>query len=84
MLKSNIGRTICSDPNDFDSHYYLLNNTDVADAIKNGLVKSAWDHFIRHGFYEKRPWRIKVQLHGLDFESIINNWQKKRSGKHLC
>lgn len=40
---------------DFDEEYYLAANPDVVLAVKSGLVKTGWDHYIRFGRSEGRP-----------------------------
>lgn len=44
-----------------DEAYYLARNTDVADGIRNGKIRSAQQHFIDHGYFEGRlPYQIDV------------------------
>jgi hypothetical protein len=38
----------------FDSAYYLARNADVAAAISQGSVSSAWSHFLSYGQFERR------------------------------
>jgi hypothetical protein len=46
---------------DFDEAWYLKRYPDIADAIKQGLVPSAREHFINNGYFEGRlPFPIKV------------------------
>src|SRR5258708_40193457 len=50
-------RTIYMDP-----EWYLLNNLDIAEAIKTGVVANAEDHYVTYGYYEHRmPYEIKVE-----------------------
>ncbi|HZY13834.1 MAG TPA: hypothetical protein VFE89_13970 [Beijerinckiaceae bacterium] len=42
----------------FDEKAYLVQNGDVARAIKAGMFASAWDHFIRTGQQEHRRQRL--------------------------
>jgi hypothetical protein len=42
----------------FDEKAYLVQNGDVAHAIKAGMFASAWDHFIRTGQQEHRRQRL--------------------------
>jgi SAM-dependent methyltransferase len=38
----------------FDAPAYLRANPDVGKAVEEGRVRSAWSHFVSHGFREKR------------------------------
>ena len=38
----------------FDASAYLRANPDVAKAVEEGRVPSAWSHFVTHGFHENR------------------------------
>lgn len=42
-------------PDDFDEKVYLELNPDVANAIKNGTCKGAFEHYKEFGFKEGRP-----------------------------
>lgn len=46
--------------NEFDEDSYLQLNPDVAAAIRNGDVGSAWQHYLLDGFAEGRPWIPKA------------------------
>lgn len=39
----------------FDETAYLKSNPDVFEAVQNGAFSSAWEHYLAHGFQEKRP-----------------------------
>jgi SAM-dependent methyltransferase len=41
---------------DFDEERYLLQNPDVASAVRMDLFESGWQHFIEHGYAEGRTW----------------------------
>jgi SAM-dependent methyltransferase len=41
--------------NSFDAPAYLRANPDVAKAVEEGRVHSAWSHFVNHGYRENRP-----------------------------
>lgn len=41
-------------PEEWDETTYLCNNPDVAKAIQLGIFSSGYDHFKKHGYYEKR------------------------------
>ena len=44
-----------------DEAWYLRQYPDVAEAIRNGIVKSAKDHFLNDGYFEGRlPFEIRV------------------------
>lgn len=44
-----------------DEVFYLERNLDVAKGIQDGLIRSAQDHFVRHGYFEGRmPYQIWV------------------------
>jgi hypothetical protein len=44
-----------------DEDFYLSRNPDVAAGIRNGSIRSAWEHFVDHGYFEGRlPYRIEV------------------------
>jgi hypothetical protein len=44
-----------------DEEWYLRQYPDVAEAIRNGVVSSAKDHFLNDGYFEGRiPFLIKV------------------------
>lgn len=44
-----------------DEEWYLRHNPDVERGIKNGLLQSARQHFLDHGFFEGRlPFRMSV------------------------
>ena len=46
----------------FDEKWYLSKYPDVADAIRDGLVADARDHYAQHGYFEHRlPFRIVVE-----------------------
>jgi len=38
----------------FDANFYLAQNPDVLQAVKNGTISSGLDHFIKYGQFEKR------------------------------
>lgn len=38
-----------------DEAWYLLQNPDVAQGIKDGTIESAQGHFVDHGYFEGRP-----------------------------
>lgn len=45
----------------FDSDWYLRRYPDVADAIRNGILASALEHYCHSGYFEHRmPYRIEV------------------------
>ena len=45
----------------FDEAWYLSKYPDVKDAVRRGIVASARDHYVTHGFYEHRmPVAIQV------------------------
>jgi hypothetical protein len=47
---------------DFDEAWYLKRYPDIADAIKQGLIPSAREHFISDGYFEGRlPLLIQVE-----------------------
>jgi 2-polyprenyl-3-methyl-5-hydroxy-6-metoxy-1,4-benzoquinol methylase len=41
-------------PSSFDAESYLSSNSDVAEAVKSGAMRSAWFHAVWWGFSEKR------------------------------
>jgi hypothetical protein len=44
-----------------DEAFYLSRNSDVADGILKGSIRSAQEHFVDHGYFEGRlPYRIEV------------------------
>jgi hypothetical protein len=44
-----------------DEAWYLKQYPDVAEAIRNGVIKSAKDHFLNDGYFKGRmPFEIKV------------------------
>jgi len=46
----------------FDEAWYLSKYSDVKDAVRRGIVASARDHYVTHGFYEHRmPVAIQVK-----------------------
>ena len=45
---------------DFDEEAYLRANPDVATAIANGRVETAFDHFIGFGYFEGRRGAFEV------------------------
>lgn len=44
----------------FDEHWYLRNNRDVADAVREGHCKSGWEHYVNYGRQEGRPFRRRM------------------------
>lgn len=46
----------------FDEAAYLRQNSDVAAAIKAGMFKSGWDHFVKVGQQEKRRQRLDAAI----------------------
>ena len=45
-----------------DSEWYLSSNPDIAEAVANGTVDDARDHYVRYGYYEHRmPYQIDVE-----------------------
>lgn len=42
---------------EFDERCYLAFNRDVAEAIRGGKFRSAWDHYVLHGWRENRKIR---------------------------
>jgi hypothetical protein len=46
----------------FDAEWYLRTNPDISQAIENGTIASAQDHYITHGYYEHRmPYEMNVE-----------------------
>jgi hypothetical protein len=46
---------------DVDERWYLQRYPDIADAIKQGIVESARQHFVSDGYFEGRqPFDIRV------------------------
>ncbi len=46
---------------DVDEDWYLARNPDIAEGVRNGVVKSGKDHFIHNGYFEGRmPFPITV------------------------
>ena len=45
------------DPAEFDGTYYLETHTDVAAAVANGSMPSAYDHYLTTGYRERRDAR---------------------------
>jgi SAM-dependent methyltransferase len=48
---------------EFDETGYLLANPDVATAVRNGSLKSGWQHFLQHGRIEGRRQRCPSRIH---------------------
>jgi SAM-dependent methyltransferase len=46
----------------FDENAYLVQNGDVAQAIKAGMFASAWDHFVKAGKQEGRRQRLAASV----------------------
>lgn len=49
------------DGSNFDTEYYLENNSDVRTALeisKNSNINFPWKHFVTNGLYEMRPFKI--------------------------
>jgi hypothetical protein len=45
-----------------DTDWYLAMNPDIGEGIKSGLIASALDHYVSHGYYEHRmPYEIQVE-----------------------
>ena len=45
----------------FDAEWYVSSNPDIAQAISDGVVDSAEDHYVTFGYYEHRmPYEIEV------------------------
>lgn len=45
----------------FDEKFYISSNPDVAEALRNGSVESAADHYFDNGFFEgRKPAKIDV------------------------
>ena len=49
-------------PDDFDDEFYLAAHDDVADAVENGDFTSGYDHYLKFGRDEGRPWSNKSGL----------------------
>ncbi len=45
------------DKSDFDDAWYLVQNPDVAEAVKAGMFASGWEHYQQYGKWEGRPGR---------------------------
>lgn len=45
---------------EFDEQGYLQQNPDVAQGVRNGMFKSAYDHYVRYGQHENRPGAFKI------------------------
>lgn len=44
-----------------DEVFYLERNADVAKGVEEGLIRSAQDHFVNHGYFEGRmPYQIWI------------------------
>jgi hypothetical protein len=41
----------------FDEEWYRAAYPDVDEAVRNGLVASGFEHFVEHGFFERRAFR---------------------------
>jgi len=44
----------------FDEEWYLRNNPDVAQAVRDGHCKSGWEHYASYGRQEGRPIRRRL------------------------
>lgn len=58
----------------FDAAYYLAANPDVAKAIEEGRMSSAWRHFVNWGFREERtgvPDEVRNQVRAVMEASLI-------------
>jgi SAM-dependent methyltransferase len=53
----------------FDEDAYLLLHPDVASAVAEGIVGSAWQHFTLFGFAEGRKWVAKP-------DSLLGAWRE--------
>jgi glycosyltransferase involved in cell wall biosynthesis len=62
----------------FDEPYYLNENLDVGVAVAEGRIAGGWAHFEQQGAREKRPWRRRATLSGLDFAAIVGDWRKAK------
>jgi len=45
---------------EFDEQAYLQQNPDVAEGIRSGRFKSAYDHYVRYGQHENREGAFKI------------------------
>ncbi len=45
---------------EFDEAYYLEDNTDVAQAVQQGIVESGWHHYLAQGKAEGRQAKIII------------------------
>ena len=74
----------------FDEDEYLSLNEDVASAIDDGLIDSAMEHFILHGFEEVYLGKRKVHRRVRFFENAIPNVTSETSEsykeylEHFC
>jgi hypothetical protein len=74
-----------------DDEWYQMKYPDVAQAIKNGLIRSAKEHFIKSGYFEGRqPGQVKVDekfymlkyldiaeaMHSGDFDSVQEHFDR--------
>ncbi len=69
---------LCAASAEFDEYDYVQRNPDVGDAISQGRVASALDHFLRQGFQEGRSYALKCQeqeylLHNPDIAAAYEN-----------
>jgi hypothetical protein len=62
---------------DFDEMFYLQANRDVNTAVREGEYSSGFEHWLRHGFSEKRAARLKSEM---DIRNNDIEGAKKRYG----
>ena len=55
---------------DFNEEFYLRNNFDVAQAVKNGEYESGLHHFTKYGRDEGRPGAPKNRRAEIDYGSF--------------
>jgi SAM-dependent methyltransferase len=64
----------------FNEERYLAQNLDVKEAVLDGKMKSGFQHFVNHGFKEKRSQR-KIRS---EYEFTISEIRKEKYKKIQC
>lgn len=60
----------------FDESFYIRTYPDVADAVRSGLISSAYDHYVTSGYFEGRFGSLK----GFDPETYCDINEDVRAG----
>jgi 2-polyprenyl-3-methyl-5-hydroxy-6-metoxy-1,4-benzoquinol methylase len=75
--------------NNFDEDFYIQTYPDIKQAIANGQIRSAWQHYVTYGRKENRKYRLLRPDPEREFEKLktllySDRWPKAADTQYIC